>query len=1286
MLKLNKNVYVLNARSPAFENCINRMQKQSSNHVQLEHSNKMSKRKSDDEDCSKTKRLRERTRCNYCFRDRELVLEKPYCVICALNSVECRICHHPLPDRLVENGVCCSCRRKEQRQHQTGLGGAAFIARMLPNNHGNIDPLTTLSQERQKVSDELKEKLIELNGIKWYVEFTVKMIKYDRNGEEITADVVFRGETEILLTSQDIDDQYDKQIDLIMRLLRDWVKDGSGWSVQNVEDLLLYMAQYKPLSPTSFIKTPKYIEKKHAIINVKNEDNMCFVWAVLAALFPKKGNPNRILQYKEHLNSINIDGLTFPLPITDVKKFEKLNLNISVNVLAYDGKTTIYPIYVTSDTKRQHHVNLLILTENFNSHYCTIINMSRLLKQPNDYNHRKFYCNYCLHGYLAEETLKRHVVDCSKLGMQKVLLPDNDEKYVSFEAIHKMQPMAFVIYCDFECYTAKLQGPTNKNQSTQLYEMHVPSGFAYLVVCSDQNRMFEPVVYRGPDVVHEFLKKMVIESENINKILKSEAAPINITAEEQQAFKLTENCYLCDSPMGVDRVRDHDHLTGRYRGAAHCECNLKLQFPADKRNGKITIPIIFHNLRGYDGHLILKSFQRELFDEGKIKCIPNNMEKYISFSIDNLLFIDSLQFMNESLEKLVKNLNVKDFIHTRRHTPTENKFQLLIRKGVYPYDYVDGPDKMSEQQLPPREAFFNRLTEEHISEADYAHALRVWEEFEILNIGEYHDLYLKTDVLLLADTFEQFRAVCLKNYKLDAAYYYSSPGLAWDAMLKMTKVRLELMQDREMHCIVDKGIRGGICCISRKHAAANNPLIEETFDPSKPTSFILYLDMNNLYGAAMIEPPPEKEFDFLLDEQIASFDLMSVPDDGPIGYILEVDIDYPSELHDTHNDYPLCPVSQVINIKDLSPYTISLANKLGIKPTGYKKLIANLQPKERYSVHYRTLKLYVKLGMKITKIHRIISFTQSRWLKKYIDFNTEQRKNAKNEFEKNFFKLMNNSVFGKTMENIRKHQRVELVPDGHRFKRLACKPNFKSFKIFSSDLVAVHMTKTVIKLTKPTYVGLSILDLSKSFMFAFHYENIVKKYGERSKLLMTDTDSLVYFIETADVYKDMLDDLDSYDTSDYPKTHFAYSEKNKKVLGKMKDEYNGCPVKEFVGLRPKMYSIMDANNDEKRTAKGISRRSTASLLRHQTYYNALYSETSSTVTMQQIRSIGHTLYSMSLTKTGLSPYDDKRYVLSDKISTLAFGHYKINSSSNRDGEGEACARPPSTQLPTCVLV
>jgi hypothetical protein len=309
-------------------------------------------------------------------------------------------------------------------------------------------------------------------------------------------------------------------------------------------------------------------------------------------------------------------------------------------------------------------------------------------------------------------------------------------------------------------------------------------------------------------------------------------------------------------------------------------------------------------------------------------------------------------------------------------------------------------------------------------------------------------------------------------------------------------------------------------------------------------------------------------------------------------------------------------------------------------------------------LHYRNLKLYVNLGIKVSKIHRIISFTQSRWLKPYIDFNTEKRKAAKNEFEKNFYKLMNNSVFGKTMENIRKHQDVQLVNNTRKLRRLSSKPNFKSFKIFTDQLAAVHMSKQEIILKKPTYVGMSILDISKVFMYEFHYNHIRAEYGDRATLLMTDTDSLIYIIQTDDIYEDMSKHQNLYDTSDYPSNHPAYSIINKKVLGKMKDETNGKPIKEFVGLRPKMYSILQSDNSEKKTAKGINR-SVTKKLRHQAYYDTLFEERSSYVNMATIKSVRHTVMSVDIQKLGLSSYDNKRYVMEDKVTTLAHGHYRI---------------------------
>jgi hypothetical protein len=264
---------------------------------------------------------------------------------------------------------------------------------------------------------------------------------------------------------------------------------------------------------------------------------------------------------------------------------------------------------------------------------------------------------------------------------------------------------------------------------------------------------------------------------------------------------------------------------------------------------------------------------------------------------------------------------------------------------VFPYEYWDSPPaRDNENQLPPISAFHSRLTGDDVTQSDYDHAQRVWREFGLQTLGQYHDIYLKTDVLILADVFEKFRATCLKYYRLDPAHYFSLPGFAWDAMLRMTGVHLKLMRDREMHDIIDKGTRGGISCISHKHVVANNPLIPETYDSLRPHSYITYLDMNNLYGTAMVEPLPESSFKWLSDEEATTLDFASVPDDSPVGYILEVDLEYGSDLHHLHSDYPLASESSVIDPNDLSPYTNSLANKLGIKSTGRcRKLIATLK-------------------------------------------------------------------------------------------------------------------------------------------------------------------------------------------------------------------------------------------------------------------------------------------------------------------------------------------------------
>lgn len=371
-------------------------------------------------------------------------------------------------------------------------------------------------------------------------------------------------------------------------------------------------------------------------------------------------------------------------------------------------------------------------------------------------------------------------------------------------------------------------------------------------------------------------------------------------------------------------------------------------------------------------------------------------------------------------------------------------------------------------------------------------------------------------------------------------------------------------------------MRGGISMIVHRHAKANNSLMTD-YNPAEANSYILYPDANNLYGWAMSKPLPAFVFEWMQDS--TSLNVLEVPDDVETEYLLEAYLEYPSYLQDLHNDYPLAPESMKISPEMLSPYSQQLAEKPG--PSGtVEKLVPNLQTKHHYVFHYRNLKLYLELGLKMVKIHRVLQFKQEPWLKPYIDLNTRKRAQAKNAFEKDFYKLMNNSVFGKTMENVRRHINVDLVTSPLKFKKLVKKATYQRSKTFIEDgdgcLIAVNRQQVKVVMKKPVYTGFAVLDLSKVLMYQFHYLQILVKYGaDNARLLFTDTDSLMYHMITTDVYADMLTDLDKYDTSDYLPEHPLHSNANKKVIGKFKDETSGSPIREFIGLREKNVQFPD---------------------------------------------------------------------------------------------------------------
>ena len=887
--------------------------------------------------------------------------------------------------------------------------------------------------------------------------------------------------------------------------------EGSGWVFVKVEKLVLHTTKWDIVNAGSYIELPKALKDKKAIINMKNQDDKCFMWSVLRALNPKDKNAERIdNDLKSKVDTLNMEGIQYPVSLRGIDRFEHLNPEISISLLGYNKDDKVYPLKVSKYTGCKHDIVLLLIKDGEKSHYCLVKNISALFASQikNNHEHKRYYCLNCFNSFKSPDSLDKHKEYCYNNECVKISMPPQNT-FLRFKNFHYSEKAPFAIYADFESLIKPMDNcdPDPNHSYTKKYQKHEPISFCYYIECfnntlckeifNDETKRKQLKSYiktkpEDPDAIDVFIKWL---EDDVKFLANIKPKEMSLTKEEEKQFNIASDCWICGEELGNDvKVRDHCHYTGRYRGAAHNSCNLKYNKPKG-------VPVFFHNLTGYDSHLFIKKLGSSNPKE-TIECIPNNEEKYITFTknkivgqytnkkgevkdkIFKIVFKDSLKFMSSSLGALVNNLPKNGFKNISKYY-TPEQVELIKQKGFYPYEFMDTEEKFNDTKLPPREAFYSKLSEKGISKKDYKHAWNVWNSFNMKTFKDYHKLYNITDVLLLADVFENFRNLCLKIYGLDPAYYFTAPQLAWDACLKMTNINLELLSDPNMLLMFEKGIRGGISIISNRYGEANNKYMGNRFNKKKLKKYLMYLDANNLYGDAMSKKLPTHGFKWLTSgemEKLFNNRVVQVWEKTPC--ILEVDLEYPENLHDLHNDYPFCP--ERVECKN-----------------GVEKLIPNLRDKTKYVIHYKNLIQCLKAGMKLKKIHRGIKFIESAWLKPYIDKNTNLRTQAKNNFEKDFFKLMNNSVFGKTMENIRNRVNVKLVNTEERLKKLTAKPNLKSPpKIFSENLVSVHLKKTSLIMNKPVYLGMCILDLSKTIMYDFHYQYIKPKYGEKAKLLL----------------------------------------------------------------------------------------------------------------------------------------------------------------------------------------
>lgn len=760
-------------------------------------------------------------------------------------------------------------------------------------NNKHLDIAEFLSDAFPIYQTELMRNLEERNIVKsmtiLVAEFEKKVSTVDENGmpgssvdRTIKETLYFPTPNMVIDMGMDVKEHFQQNVaDEITKSVENTAIQGSGFTLSRIIELDVHVCSYQPLSGSSYIETPRKLRPRRALVNVRNEeDKMCFMWSVLSALHPVNRNPQRLTHYLRYRNELNFNGIKFPVRLNDIDKFTQQNSSISVNVYFYDDdENRICPLRVSTEIG-MHHIHLLLIfgksqasgnvlattatkikwmleDDQIQTHYCWIKDLSRLVSnQLNAHGHRCYICDRCLNYFTDEGKLNRHIDRCT--SEYRVEMPNENNKWLEFKNFEHQLKTPFIIYADTEALLKRLNA-TERNRvfsekcTTKAYQGHHVYSVGYYFKCEFNDSISYYASKNGMNCVGWFADELEKIAQFAGQMLSTNKPMVKLTAEEKIKFKDPKaNCSICGNQFKSEELRAHDHchFTGKFRGAAHIGCNLNYQ------ESRI-IPVVMHNLSGYDAHLLIKEIALKI--EGDVSIIPVNTEHYISFTKVvwkstmernvrekiKFKFIDSFRFMAESLSKLASTIpreKKRILYSTCGKDYSAAQMKMLERKGVFPYDYVDSYERLKDTSLPSIDHFYNELNEANISRKEYKFACQIWEQFQLKTLGEYSDLYLKTDVLLLADVFENFRDTCHTIYKLDPAHYYTSPGLSFDAMLKYTSVQIELLTDVEMLLFVERGIRGGISQCSKRHIKANNKYMNADYRPEEKSRYLMYLD------------------------------------------------------------------------------------------------------------------------------------------------------------------------------------------------------------------------------------------------------------------------------------------------------------------------------------------------------------------------------------------------------------------------------------------------------------
>ena len=1142
---------------------------------------------------------------------------------------------------------------------RVSMNNAVRDYRMQPSN-GAITNFWKWFHEDKIIIEALFNNLNNFR-LKALIYLNVNYVKLDHQTGEVLERRLIAHPSSSATEVVDCDAWLSQHIDGLKSMIEKFCEKDSDLIFDGVEFADIKVTLLENHSGEGSFKLPPSLKNKSAVINVDCESH-CFKYAVLSILHYQdvKTHRYRTSQYKQWEDELKFEDMNASnMKLKDIEKFEKQNnMKIVVHIwqnglkgVRYNKRSSTY----------DRVVNLLLIYSEQSQiwHYCGISNLSRLYYHTLSKKNVHRVCDRCTRSFWAKEKFETHYEWCARGKLQVEKMP-KDTLFRYQENGDELSPIR-VMYADIECY---IDDGTHKPAAIACYEV-------WHKHLNRQNKMH---VWQGEDCILKFLhflESAAKSQHDFDDELSRKA--MNMTRTDKLKFDSCEFCPRCSTKFDNDKVkkvRDHDHLTGQFRNALCSKCNFRL------RLRRRVLPVIFHNFKGYDSHIIIKGGLGQM-KNSKFDIIAQTREKFMAMTVKvpvdktkenktiffDIKFLDSFQFMASSLASLANNLDKFPETETLKKEHPNLTDELIKRKGVFPYAYFDALAKLDETRLPSIDKFKNDLTGEDCSADEYSHAQLAWSKFNCRTFGDYMIAYLKLDVFLLADVFEEFRRVALDEDKLDPVHFVSLPAMSFKSAFKMTKETIHLLSDPEMYNLFERGIRGGLTFVN-KHFIKSETIGDEHVH-------LKYIDANNLYGSALSKPLPHSEFSWVDDNQLAYFsnptNVMNIPDDGDWGYYFEVDLIYPDTIKDETSDFPLAPQSGEVTTDMFSDFMTEYHKDLRVhgqpKYKPCRKLLMTQYNKENYLAHFAILKFYLQMGMILNKVHRIIKFRQKPFLKFYIDTNSQKRAASKNAFEKDYYKYKNNSLFGKTMEDVRKRMNYKLVNDENKLEKLASSPLFLDRDIIDEEIVGVKMMKPEVELCKPIYIGQAVLDYSKLEMYKLFYKILKPCPLMRDVRLMGgDTDSFFLAITTQkdldfnEVWKSL---NDYFDSSNYKPTHPLYSLNNKAKLGCFKDESAGAEIEEMVLLRPKMYSMKFKGVDDSiKRAKGISK-SLVKQMKHKQYYLAYKNKKITYVNMVILKSNLHTVTTHNFKKRALSSFEDKRCWTSHNIS-LPHGHPQTN--------------------------